>query len=218
MERTSRLLERHRSRCGLSGLTGGFAPLDRITAVRNNLTGRQAPRAGFCDAQCGKGPQPHVAPLAGDRRDEPQRPLAAALGGARLQSQSRHRAVRDGLGAGCKLPRLQVRNHIWNNAIAASLYKKLNFDFIRDIAPVAGISRAPNVMEVIPAVPAKTVPEFITYAKANPGRINFASTGIGTSIHLSGELFNIMTGVYMVHLPYRGNTMVRLVSKNINYF
>jgi tripartite-type tricarboxylate transporter receptor subunit TctC len=90
-----------------------------------------------------------------------------------------------------------------NNAIAASL-EKLNFDFIRDIAPVAGISRAPNVMEVIPAVPAKTVPEFITYAKANPGRINFASAGIGTSIHLSGELFKIMTGVYMVHVPYRG--------------
>ena len=91
-----------------------------------------------------------------------------------------------------------------NNAIAASLYEKLNFDFIRDIAPVAGISRAPNVMEVIPAVPAKTVPEFITYGKANPGRINFASSGIGTSVHLSGELFKIMTGVYMVHVPYRG--------------
>jgi tripartite-type tricarboxylate transporter receptor subunit TctC len=91
-----------------------------------------------------------------------------------------------------------------NNAIAASLYEKLNFDFIRDIAPVAGISRAPNVMEVIPAVPAKTVLEFITYAKANPGRINFASSGIGTSVHLSGELFKIMTGVYMVHVPYRG--------------
>jgi tripartite-type tricarboxylate transporter receptor subunit TctC len=92
-----------------------------------------------------------------------------------------------------------------NNAISATLYEKLNFNFIHDIAPVAGIMSAPNVMEVNPAVPAKTVPEFITYARANPGKINFASSGIGTSLHVSGELFKMMTGVNMIHVPYRGN-------------
>jgi tripartite-type tricarboxylate transporter receptor subunit TctC len=91
-----------------------------------------------------------------------------------------------------------------NNAINATLYDKLPFDFIRDIAPVAGIMRVPNVMEVNPSLPVKTVPEFIAYAKANPGKINFASGGSGTSIHVSGELFKMMTGVDMVHVPYRG--------------
>ena len=90
------------------------------------------------------------------------------------------------------------------NAISATLYQKLNYD-IRDIAPVAGISRAPNVMVVHPSVPARTVPEFIAYAKANPGKINMASSGVGTSIHLSGELFKLMTGVDMQHVPYRGS-------------
>ena len=90
------------------------------------------------------------------------------------------------------------------NAISATLYDKLNYNF-RDIAPVAGISRAPNVMVVHPSVPAKTVPEFIAYAKANPGKINMASSGIGTSIHMSGELFKMMTGVNMQHVPYRGS-------------
>lgn len=91
-----------------------------------------------------------------------------------------------------------------HNAINASLYKKLPFDFLRDIAPVAGIARTPNIMEVNPSVPAKTVAEFITYAKANPGKINMASAGNGTAIHLSGELFMAMTGVKLVHVPYRG--------------
>jgi len=91
-----------------------------------------------------------------------------------------------------------------NNAISATLYDKLNFNFIRDIAPVAGIMRAPNVMEVNPGVPVKTVPEFIAYARANPGRINFASPGIGTSIHMSGELFKMMSGINMLHVSYRG--------------
>jgi tripartite-type tricarboxylate transporter receptor subunit TctC len=90
------------------------------------------------------------------------------------------------------------------NAISASLYEKLNYDF-RDVAPVAAISRAPNVMEVNPSVPAKTVPEFIAYAKANPGKVNMASSGVGTSIHLSGELFKLLTGVNMQHVPYRGS-------------
>ena len=91
-----------------------------------------------------------------------------------------------------------------SNAINASLYKKLSFDFIRDIVPVAGIMRVPLVMEVNPAFPATTVPEFIAYAKANPGKINVASAGTGTSLHMSGELFKILTGVNLVHVPYRG--------------
>jgi len=91
------------------------------------------------------------------------------------------------------------------NAINATLYSKLNYNFIRDVAPVAGIIRFPNVMEVNPSVPAKTVPEFITYAKANPGKINFASSGNGSTIHMSGELFKMMTGVDIVHVPYRGS-------------
>jgi tripartite-type tricarboxylate transporter receptor subunit TctC len=90
------------------------------------------------------------------------------------------------------------------NGINATLYKSLPFNFIRDIAPVAGITRSPNVMEINPDVPAKTVKEFIDYAKANPGKINMASSGLGTSVHLSGELFRAMTGVEMVHVPFRG--------------
>ncbi len=91
------------------------------------------------------------------------------------------------------------------NMSNAALYDKLSYNFIRDIAPVAGVMRVPLVMEVNLSIPAKTVPEFIAYAKANPGKINFASGGIGTSIHLSGELFKMMTGIEMQHVPYRGN-------------
>ena len=91
------------------------------------------------------------------------------------------------------------------NGINASLYSKLNFNFIRDIMPVVGLIRVPNVMEVHPSVPAKTVAEFIEYVKANPGKVNMASSGNGTSIHLSGELFMAMTGVKMTHVPYRGS-------------
>jgi tripartite-type tricarboxylate transporter receptor subunit TctC len=89
-------------------------------------------------------------------------------------------------------------------AINATLYDKLNFNLIRDIAPVAGISRVANVMVVHPSVPVRTVPEFIAYAKVNPGKINMASPGNGTSGHVAGELFKLMTGVEMVHVPYRG--------------
>ena len=88
--------------------------------------------------------------------------------------------------------------------INATLYQKLNYDFTRDIVPVAGIDLLPLVMEVNPAFAAKTVPEFIANAKANPGKINFASGGIGSSQHVAGELFDFMTGVNMVHVPYRG--------------
>jgi tripartite-type tricarboxylate transporter receptor subunit TctC len=91
------------------------------------------------------------------------------------------------------------------NVSNAALYDKLNYNFIRDIAPVAGVMRVPLVMEVNLSVPARTVPEFIAYAKANPGKVNFASGGVGTSIHLSGELFKMMTGIDIQHVPYRGN-------------
>jgi tripartite-type tricarboxylate transporter receptor subunit TctC len=91
------------------------------------------------------------------------------------------------------------------NGINAALYEKLNFNLIRDIAPVAGIVRGPLVMEANPSFPAKTVPQFITFAKANPGKINFASSGNGTPQHISGELFKMMTGVDIVHVPYRGS-------------
>jgi tripartite-type tricarboxylate transporter receptor subunit TctC len=90
------------------------------------------------------------------------------------------------------------------NGINATLYDNLPFNFIRDIVPVAGIMRVPNVMEVNPAVPAKTVAEFIAYARANPGKVNMASSGNGTSVHVSGELFKMMSGVDMLHVPYRG--------------
>jgi tripartite-type tricarboxylate transporter receptor subunit TctC len=90
------------------------------------------------------------------------------------------------------------------HAVNATLYPKLNYDFMRDIAPIASISREPLVMVVNPSVPAKTVAEFIAYAKANPGKLNMASSGIGTSVHVGGELFKMMTGIDMQHVAYRG--------------
>jgi tripartite-type tricarboxylate transporter receptor subunit TctC len=90
------------------------------------------------------------------------------------------------------------------NAVNATLYDKLNFNFVRDITPVASIARVPNVLEVNPSVPARTVPELIAYAKANPGKLNMASGGNGSPGHVSGELFKMMAGISMVHVPYRG--------------
>jgi tripartite-type tricarboxylate transporter receptor subunit TctC len=90
------------------------------------------------------------------------------------------------------------------HGINATLYKNLTFNFIRDVAPVAGLIRTPNVMEVTPSFPAKTVAEFIAYCKANPKKINMASSGSGTSVHMSGELFKSMTGCDMLHVPYKG--------------
>ncbi len=90
------------------------------------------------------------------------------------------------------------------NAINATLYQKLNFNFLRDIVPVAGIIRFANVVVVNPSLPIKTVPELIAYAKANPGKLNMASSGNGSTIHMSGELFKMLTGINMVHVPYRG--------------
>ena len=102
-----------------------------------------------------------------------------------------------------------------NNAISATLYERLNFNFIRDITAVAGILRTPNVMVVNPSVPAKSVPEFIAYAKANPGKLNMASPGNGTSLHVVGELFKMMTGVDMVQVPYKASYMTDLLGGQI---
>jgi tripartite-type tricarboxylate transporter receptor subunit TctC len=92
------------------------------------------------------------------------------------------------------------------NAINASLYDKLNFNFMRDIASVSGVLRAPNVMVIHPSVPARTVPDFIAYAKKNPGKLSYASFGTGTSLHVTGEMFKMMAGLELVHVPYRGTT------------
>jgi tripartite-type tricarboxylate transporter receptor subunit TctC len=104
------------------------------------------------------------------------------------------------------------------HGINATLYPKLAFNVINDIAPVAGLMRVPNVMEVNPSVPAKTVAEFIAYAKANPGKINWATSGSGTSVHLSGELFKSMTGVDLTHVPYRGSApaLTDMISGTVN--
>jgi tripartite-type tricarboxylate transporter receptor subunit TctC len=90
------------------------------------------------------------------------------------------------------------------NTINTALYERLSFNLLNDIAPVASFMRVPNVMEVTPSLPVKTVPEFIAYAKANPGKISFASSGVGSSIHMSGELFKAMAKIDMLHVPYRG--------------
>ena len=101
------------------------------------------------------------------------------------------------------------------NAINATLYENLSFNFIRDIAPVASIVRAPLVMTVNPSVPVDTVPQFIAYAKANPGKINMASGGIGSTPHVAGELFSIMVGVDLVHVPYRANLVPDLLAGQV---
>jgi len=101
------------------------------------------------------------------------------------------------------------------NAINATLYKSLKFNFINDIEPVAGVITVPTVMMVNPAVPAKTVAEFIAYAKANPGKINMSSPGIGSANHILGELFNMMAGIKMVHVPYKGSQFPDLMSGQV---
>ena len=101
------------------------------------------------------------------------------------------------------------------NAMNATLYKKLNFNFIRDIAPVASIGGVPYVMVINPSVPAKTVPEFIAYAKANPSKINMASSGSGSVSHVFGERFKMMTGINLVHVPYRGGYVPDLLSGQV---
>jgi tripartite-type tricarboxylate transporter receptor subunit TctC len=104
------------------------------------------------------------------------------------------------------------------HGINATLYKDLSFNFVRDVEPVAGIARTPNVMEVTATFPAKTVKEFIDYCKANPGKINMASSGSGTSVHMSGEMFKMMTGCDMLHVPYKGAgpALIDLISGKVD--
>jgi tripartite-type tricarboxylate transporter receptor subunit TctC len=104
---------------------------------------------------------------------------------------------------------------VLSNVLNVSLYEKLSFNFMRDIAPVAPVANAPYVMLVTTSLPAKTVPEFIAYAKANPGKINYASGGIGTSSHIFGALFMMMAGIDMIHVPYRTNYMTDLISGQV---
>jgi tripartite-type tricarboxylate transporter receptor subunit TctC len=104
---------------------------------------------------------------------------------------------------------------VTSNAINATLYDNLNFNFIRDIAPVASMVRSPYAMVVNPSVPAKTVPDFVAYAKANPGKINMASAGIGSTNQVFGELFKTMAGVNLVHVPYRGNPLPNLLAGQV---
>ena len=106
------------------------------------------------------------------------------------------------------------------SAINASIYKDLPFNFMRDIAPIAGAVRAPYVMEINPSVPAKTVPEFIAYAKANPGKLSMASAGVATGPHLTGELFKMATGIEMTHVPYRGGApaLVDLIAGQVQLY
>jgi tripartite-type tricarboxylate transporter receptor subunit TctC len=104
------------------------------------------------------------------------------------------------------------------NAINATFYKNLNFDFTKDIVPVGFIGSTPFVMAVTPSFPAKTVPEFIAYAKANPGKVNMASQGVGTSPHVTGEMLIMMTGIDLVHVPYRGNVVPDLLSGQVQIY
>jgi tripartite-type tricarboxylate transporter receptor subunit TctC len=104
------------------------------------------------------------------------------------------------------------------NAVNASIYSKLNFNFIRDFAPVAGIGGTPFVMAFTPSFPAKTFPEFIAYAKAHPGKVDMASQGIGTTPHVCGELLKMMTGIDVVHVPYRGNLMPDLLAGQVQFY
>jgi tripartite-type tricarboxylate transporter receptor subunit TctC len=105
-----------------------------------------------------------------------------------------------------------------SNAVNAALYKNVNFNFARDLVPVAFIGSTPFVMVVTPSFPAKTLPEFITYAKANPGKINMASQGIGTTPHVSGEMLKMMSGIDLVHVPYRGNLVTDLLAGQVQVY
>ena len=104
------------------------------------------------------------------------------------------------------------------NAINATLYDKVSFNFLRDVAPIGGLVRAPYVIVVNPSLSVKTVPEFIAFAKANPGKLNMASSGVGTGNHLSGAMFKVMTGVDMIHVPYRGDVFSDLIGGQVQVY
>jgi len=152
--------------------------------------------------------------------------ITARLVAQRLSEQfGQHFVVENRTGAGTNVAADSVVHAsadgytlLWvtqTNAINVTLYDTLNFNFIRDIQPVAGILRVPAVMMVNPAVPASTVPEFIAYAKANPGKINMSSPGVGSINHVAGELFNMMAGVKLTHIPYRSSQFPDLLSGQV---
>ncbi len=187
------------------------------------------PRRAFCNLAASALTTAFALPLAAAEPSYPSRPirlivgfppggaadLAARLIGERLSARLRQPVVVENQpGASGNIGTETVVRALPDgytlllvtatNAINAALYRKLNFNFVSDIAPVGGISGNPFIMVLNPSVPAKTVPEFIAYAKANPGKVNMASAGNGTPHHLFGELFMMMTGVNMLHVPYRG--------------
>ena len=178
-----------------------------VAAAVAALPGRVAHRAG---ANLPVAARAHHRRLSARRPDRHRRaadrsvPVGTARSTIRHREsagrrrQHRHRDGRAGATGGYTLLLVNAAN-----AISATLYDNLNFIFLRDIAPIAGIIRVPNVMEVNPSVPARTVPEFIAYAKANPGKINMAGVN-GTTLQLAGELFKMMAGVDMLHVPYKG--------------
>ena len=198
------------------------------------------PRRRFLHLAAGAAALPAVSRIA-RAQAYPSRPVRIIAGFPAGSASRHHRAPRGSTAVGATRPTIRHRkpagcrqqyrhrtgresaagrlyaasDHVAANAINASLYENLNFNFIRDIAPVASIGRNPFVMVVNPSVPAKTVPEFIAYAKANPGKINMASSGIGSAPHVFGELFKMMTGVDLVHVPYRGNFMPDLLGGQV---
>jgi tripartite-type tricarboxylate transporter receptor subunit TctC len=179
-------------------LAAGAAALPAVSRIARAQTYPSRPVRLIVAAAAG-GPTDIVARLLGQWLSERfhQQFLVEnrSGGGNNIGTEAVVRAAADGYT-------LLLANSI--NAINATLYEKLNYDFIRDTAPVAGIMRVPNVMEVNLLFPAKTVPEFIAYAKSNPGKVNMTSGGIGSPGHVAGELFNMMTGIKMLHVPYRG--------------
>ena len=189
----------HYSRRQFVGLAGGAAVLPAISRGAWALDYPTRPIHWIVSFAAG-GPNDIVARLVGQYLSEKlgQQVVIENKGGAggNVGMEAVLSAPPDGYTMGFVAP---------NNAINATMYEKLPFDFLRDSAPVGGMMLLTNVMVVNPNVPAKTVPEFIAYAKANPGKINMASSGIGTSVHMSGELFKMMTGIDMQHVPYRGS-------------
>jgi tripartite-type tricarboxylate transporter receptor subunit TctC len=180
-------------------LAAGAAALPAVSRIARAQTYPARPVRWIVSFAAG-GPNDIVARLVGQYLSEKlgQQVIIENKGGAggNVGMEAVLRSPPDGYAIGFVAP---------NNAINATMYEKLPFDFLRDSAPVGGMMLLTNVMVVNPDVPAKTVAEFIAYAKANPGKLNMASSGIGTSVHMSGELFKMMTGINMQHVPYRGS-------------